>query len=1058
MLTGAPGPEYPVDEEHFDQFCNDLAGRYRIERELGRGGMAIVYLAHDLKLDRPVALKVLRPEVAATVGSGRFLREIKITAQLQHPNILQLLDSGEAAGLPFYVMRHVEAGSVADRLQRELQLPVEQAVRITCEISDALAYAHQHGVVHRDIKPDNVMLESGHAMVADFGIGRALNVAAGEAITTTGIAHGTVGYMSPEQAAGVRQLDGRSDIYSLGCVLYQMLTGDRPFTGATPQAVMARQSSETIPSIRVVRETVTPELEQAIFKALAKVPADRFTTAQEFKETLERLDLVSARPARGRRRATIIAIMGAATVLLGGVALPYVIRDKMTSPPGTGTLDTARYAILPFDHDVTIAGSANEEQLLRDAFARWEGISVTDPFQVRDVMAQRDTGMLSRAEANRLARRLGAGRYVRAQLSRVGDSLRVMAVLYDASHGNRLADAAAKVSRDLTGADVVFSRLADELLFRGDGSPASQREMAVGTISLPARQEFGRGLRAIERWDLLAAESAFVAASTHDTDYAEAFLWLGLVRWWARGPPATWRSAAERATAGHAELSSRDKLLAEAPVRVGRGAIQPACGTLQRLAEQEQYDFAAWYSWATCLGQDRVVVRDAGSPSGWRFRSSYQQALKAYQRAFQLLPSIHRAFRAGAYESLRDLLRIGGNDLQPGHAAPPDTSRFWGYPMWAGDSLTFFVVPAAELVEGRRRVPSDAVAEAVRRQRELFHEIALAWVTAFPRSADAMYGLAVALELRADPRALDTLRRARTLAQDSAGYVTAAGGEAWLRVKLSIPNDLEGLQAAKALVDSLLLDLDPARTSDPVLLASLAALTGRAELAAALARQSSVARKWRVPTSLVAAAPPLLAYAAMGGPADSIAALERRVEQLIERALPAGERRLERLQWLAWPATIAFPTYRSPLIRDLSGGGDYLVDAQAAFLRGDTAEVIRTLSELRTVRQFIPPANLAIDALFPEAWLFASLGEPDLAVEWLDPLLDSLAETAPLAFADPMRAGSLARAMALRAQLGAAAGDRRDTARWANAIVALWRDADDFLQPLVEAMRQFARK
>src|SRR5689334_1098374 len=256
-----------------------LAERYRIEREIGRGGMATVYLAEDLKHRRPVALKVLSPNLAASLGTDRFLREIEIAARLAHPHILSLHDSGQADGLLYYVMPYVEGESLRGRLIRERQLPLDDALRISREVADALDYAHGRDVVHRDIKPENILFQAGHAVVSDFGIARAIRVAGVKRFTGSGIAVGTPGYMSPEQAAGVEQLDGRSDLYSLACVLYEMLAGDPPFTGWSAQAILARQAGEPVPRLRTVRDTVPEWLEQVVTKALARAPADRFAPA-----------------------------------------------------------------------------------------------------------------------------------------------------------------------------------------------------------------------------------------------------------------------------------------------------------------------------------------------------------------------------------------------------------------------------------------------------------------------------------------------------------------------------------------------------------------------------------------------------------------------------------------------------------------------------------------------------------------------------------------------------------------------------------------------------------
>jgi len=273
-------------ESLLDRLQEALAGRYTIERELGHGGMATVYLAEDVKHRRPVALKLLSPQLAAGLGTERFLGEIQIAARLTHPHILPLHDSGEADGLPYYVMPYVEGESLRGRLIRERQLPIEDALRITREVADALEYAHQRDIVHRDIKPENILFQTGHAVVSDFGIARAINVAGKGRMTGTGIAVGTPGYMSPEQAGGDDELDGRSDVYSLGCVLFEMLAGGPPFTGWSAQAILARQVLEPLPRLRTFRDTVPEWLEQAVTRALANAPVDRFDGAAEFVAAL----------------------------------------------------------------------------------------------------------------------------------------------------------------------------------------------------------------------------------------------------------------------------------------------------------------------------------------------------------------------------------------------------------------------------------------------------------------------------------------------------------------------------------------------------------------------------------------------------------------------------------------------------------------------------------------------------------------------------------------------------------------------------------------------------
>ena len=287
-----------------------LAGRYRLERELGEGGMAVVFLAQDLRHDRKVALKVLRPDLSAAIGADRFLREIKLAAGLTHPHILPVYDSGQAGELLFYVMPNVEGRSLRERLQRERQLPLPEALAITRDVASALDYAHRHHVVHRDIKPENILLHEGSAMVADFGIGKALSADA--SLTQTGMVVGTPTYMSPEQASGDPDVDGRTDLYSLACVLYEMLTGEPPFTGATPQAVIAKRFVSPIPKVRVARD-VPEAVDDALTRALARTPVDRFATAAEFAEALRqvngaRMPVPTPAPAAARKAIAVLPL------------------------------------------------------------------------------------------------------------------------------------------------------------------------------------------------------------------------------------------------------------------------------------------------------------------------------------------------------------------------------------------------------------------------------------------------------------------------------------------------------------------------------------------------------------------------------------------------------------------------------------------------------------------------------------------------------------------------------------------------------------------------------
>ncbi len=328
-----------------------LSDRYRIERELGQGGMATVYLAEDLKHHRKVAIKVLRPELAAVIGPERFVREIRTIANLQHPHILGLIDSGEVSGTAYYVMPFVDGESLRDRLTREKQLPVADAIRLATEVAGALDYAHRHGVIHRDIKPENILLHDGRALVADFGIALAVSSAGGSTrMTETGMSLGTPHYMSPEQAMGEREITARSDVYALGCISYEMLVGEPPFTGPTAQAIIAKVMTTEPASLTSQRKTVPPAVEDAVLTALQKLPADRFATAAEFAKALEgrsdgqtvRRTGVQPRTAEPPDRRTALQVaLALTTIALIAVSAWALLRGKASSGP------TVYDAVLP---------------------------------------------------------------------------------------------------------------------------------------------------------------------------------------------------------------------------------------------------------------------------------------------------------------------------------------------------------------------------------------------------------------------------------------------------------------------------------------------------------------------------------------------------------------------------------------------------------------------------------------------------------------------------------------------------------------------------------------
>ncbi len=495
-------PGMPEPTDIFAVLAEALADRYELVKELGRGGMATVYLARDLKHEREVAVKVLHQDLGASIGPERFLREIKVAANLQHPNILPLFDSGQAAGLLYYVMPFVEGESLGDRLKSEGQLSVEAAVQVTREVAEALDHAHKQGIIHRDIKPDNVMLVGRHAIVADFGISRAVEAGQGESLTQTGMAVGTPLYMSPEQAAG-EKIDGRADIYSLGCMLYELLAGEPPFTGKTPSAIMARHAMEDLPDVRIVRPTVPDELQDAIDQATAKTPADRFATANEFAESLGEAQLIvssdklTARrtaqrrahvPKRGKTVSRRMVGVVAATVVVVAAAGFMVVRGLGSSGPQAGTVsagfDPTSVAVLYFS-DLTPDGGLAflADGLTEELIDRLSQVRELDVISRNGVAPYRE-GQVAR---DSIARALSVGSLIAGEVERTGDRVRVTTRLIDGNSGAEFERASFELPADQllqmkdSAAQVVASLFRTRL-----GEEIRTRERRAGTTSVDA--------------------------------------------------------------------------------------------------------------------------------------------------------------------------------------------------------------------------------------------------------------------------------------------------------------------------------------------------------------------------------------------------------------------------------------------------------------------------------------------------------------------------------------------------------------------------------------------
>jgi serine/threonine-protein kinase len=661
-------------------FAEALRDRYAIERELGRGGMATVYLARDLKHKRPVALKVLSPDLSHSLGADRFTREIETAAGLQHPHVLPLHDSGEAAGLLWYTMPYVEGESLRDRLVREPQLPIEDALGIAREVADALAYAHQHGVVHRDVKPENILLSGGHALVADFGVAKALDQASGGHLTETGMAVGTPQYMAPEQAGG-GPVDARSDVYALGCVLFEMLAGEPPFTGRTPQAVIAKRILEPVPHVRTLRESVPEPLEQAIARALAKVPADRFQTAAEFARALRGgapTLAVTAAPAAAppavpaggaRRRGTRRAVaLGLAALLALGAGAALLLWRSRTAPTA---LDVDLLAVAPFDVlDPKL-------QLWREGLVDLLSRNLDGAGPLRAVppttVIRRWSGRADELSAAELGRRTGA-RFALfgSLLSAGGDSARLRATLLDVETRRPLTELEL---RDEAGR---VDRLGDSLAVRVLGELGRTRRIeltrvaSLGSTSPPALKAFLQGEQFFRRaaWD--SALANYERAVALDSNFALALWRLGRVFGWQRiGGESLSVVLALRAGSANRGLAPRDSLLVlvDSLFQASNADLSPTWAWYRRVRATAQEavrrypdDADAWHTLGEVdlhLGR-QVPLREtlAAFDRAIELDSGYAPA---YIHAIELAAALHGLEVARRYAS--EYLRRAPNDV-----------------------------------------------------------------------------------------------------------------------------------------------------------------------------------------------------------------------------------------------------------------------------------------------------------------------------------------------------------------------------------------------------------
>ena len=1043
----------------------ELAARYVIESELGTGATSTVYLARDTAHDRPVAIKLLRRELAESLSLERFLREIRTTARLRHSHIVPILDSGLYEGRPYCVLPYMEGGTLRQRLERHRQLPIDDVLTIGIHVARALESAHLEGIIHRDVKPENILFSGGEASLADFGIAKALEGAVNESTTSTGIVRGTPAYMSPEQASGERAYDGRSDVYSLGCVLYEMIAGVPVFVGPTAQSVLAQRLTRAPQPVRVYRPLTPVALQTVLHRALAVNPADRYQTAGELAVALERArsHMATAIPGAESDESSVAALVRRHAVALAGLLVvlavaSYEVATRSGAVARAASLDTTRIAVFAIDPKPGPLSESASGALLRAALRRWQELAVVPQDETVDAMRRRRVDAASPASVwATVAADLGAGRFVVSRIS-PSPTGRTISAEYRDGRAGLLYLADVSLPSDSSRVADAYRALADSLLLRG-----ASDERAPTTGDQPhhlfAMQAFIRGLAARSEWNLARADSMFARATEIEPSFARAHLWLAQVRLWRSLRNDRWASSAERAAGDSVGLTTTERAMAAALVALLHHEYARACERYGSLVAADSQSFVGWYGLGDCAERDNLVVRDARSPSGWRFRSSYYRAIKAYARAFELLPATYHGFHAGGYSRLRELLYTSARALRRGASADSGGRDFLARARLSGDTIAMIPFERDRILAGDpRAVVSPGAVDML---RSIFHQIASRWTAAFPNSPEAKEAIAISLELQADRAAVDSLRAAARLSTDPLQRLRFVGTGVILQVKFGIPDDLRGLDSARRTADSLLRAHASPSRDEAAILAPLAALTGHCDATASMLRslaQPFAVLGTEISQDIVSDAYVLKADRAMGCPTPALLTVDR-VAARIDATVSAEDRRLMMQYYLLAAAVDPDVPSDSATISRLATLGDNVLVATASVLSGDPRSARAALERSANNRRRSMLGDFTPDAALPEARLMLRLGDTLSAIHVLESTLASARAYAPLATEGASNnvvfAASLANAMALRAHLSA----RTDVAaarRWSKAALTLLSGADAALQPNVRSLTLIA--
>jgi tRNA A-37 threonylcarbamoyl transferase component Bud32/tetratricopeptide (TPR) repeat protein len=971
-----------------------LLDRYDVSAQIGRGGHAVVYRAHDRVFDRAVAIKLLRDDALSPDVLARFRQEIQLTARLEHAHILHVYDTGTFEGLPFVVMELASGQTLADRLAREGPLPVADALQITRDVGLALAHAHARGIVHRDVKPENILLGSGGAMLADFGVARVTADQSVRRLTSTGMAVGTLQYMSPEQLCAEPQIDHRSDQYALACVLYEMLAGVRPHASASLEGLrMLRLTGQQAP-VSAHRPSVPAEVEDALQVAMAVAPADRFRDVEALLAALgvahtgdlavpggtgsgarrsgarsgQGMTPVAGAPAvreTARRRWGFgLGLMGLATAALIWRGVSAENRDELAiGVPNAGTLTVALAPVAEGADSLEYEFRAR----VRDELNAWPELRVTD----RD----------GRLQAVTRVTRLGDSIQLRLDVAPSGgapDPTPDIAATARLSHRVvRMSGSAAPSRWGAMIPSMVREALSGHSL---DQTPGLER---MPGRSLALLRSYVSGFEQLRLGEIDSAARAFRKARTVEPEFALAHFWASQSEAWnAPRKQGNWQLDAEEAFLRRGALGE-DSLLAIGLVMLARRDYPEACASFRLATKQLPRSFVAWYGLASCLQLDPIVVSNGGT---LQFRSSAWAAIQAYRVAIEHAPSAE--WLGATFGPVLRSTFAGGIEVRVGEGESKH-QRFYAFPGLSADTLVFSPVDSVRFVSGAvGTIPTSSDA-AVRRGRAVALELTERWIVRFPEAPVAWYFRAVALEMSGA-----ISRRDAPSAESALDSVEKRAASPLLRsrariVRIRLAMRRGSLDSALHMAQDLLADTSARGATNAAALAILSPIAAFAGDRRHLLEYLETGENLR--PAVVRAPLRDVSVAILTGDCQRVRADFRRLDSAVNSAYARAQARAERAAVLVPVLRLAVPCLGPEPLTEFNPTSAPLDSVHLALARGDRSGALAQLSALRTRRSGAITAAISWDYLYAEAWATRAAGDTAGAMRQILAGLDGLA-------------------------------------------------------------------